>query len=86
MKKGHAKKGGRQKGTPNKTTVAAKEAFAAAFDQLGGVERLVLWAKLNPTEFFKLYARLIPVELSGEVKQRIQIVDDIPPAKPDPKR
>ena len=75
------KTGGRTKGVPNKTTPAAKEAFALAFEGIGGVAELMAWAKLNKTEFFKLYARLIPVELSGEVKARITVVDDVPAAK-----
>ena len=79
--KGSPKTGGRAKGSLNKTTTNAKEAFASAFEGLGGVDRLTEWAEANPTDFFKLYARLIPVELSGEVKARITVVDDIPPAK-----
>lgn len=53
---------GRPKGVPNKTTQAAKEAFALAFKGLGGVKALMDWAQENTTEFYKLYARLIPVE------------------------
>jgi len=53
---------GRPRGSPNKITSAAKEAFQAAFDGLGGVEALADWARENTTEFYKLYARLIPVE------------------------
>lgn len=71
--------GGRPEGAVNKTTASAKEAFALAFQGIGGVEALVEWAKANKTEFMKLYARLIPVELSGEIKARIEVVDDIPP-------
>ena len=78
FKKGNA---GRKAGTPNKVTTAAKEAFALAFEGIGGVKELAKWAKENQTEFFKLYARMIPVELSGEVKARIEVVDDIPSAK-----
>lgn len=65
--KGHARYGGRQKGTPNKLTSAARAAFEAAFDAIGGVEELTAWGKDNRTEFYKLYGRLIPVEsqLSG---------------------
>lgn len=58
--------------TPNKSTVAAKEAFALAFEGIGGVERLIAWAQEEPAEFFKLYARLIPVEHSGQVAASIQ--------------
>lgn len=68
--KGSPKTGGRQKGTPNKLTVAAKEAFSLAFQGLGGVEGLIDWAKGNPDEFYKLYARLIPVDVQhgGSIK------------------
>ena len=35
-------------------------AFQTAFEMIGGVPRLALWADHNPEEFFKLYARLLP--------------------------
>ena len=60
------KTGGRQAGTPNKLTKSAREAFQLAFDGIGGAVTLVAWAQANPTEFYKLYARLIPVEHTGE--------------------
>ncbi len=50
---------------PNKTTASAREAFALAFQGIGGTDALQIWAKENTTEFFKLYARLIPVEHVG---------------------
>jgi hypothetical protein len=46
-------------------TIAAREAFQAAFDRIGGVERLSSWAEENPGEFYKLYGRLIPTEITG---------------------
>lgn len=57
------KTGGRKKGTPNKLTVAAREAMQLAFDGVGGVDGLIQWAKENSTEFYKIYARLIPLEV-----------------------
>jgi len=72
---------GRPKGAVNKTTASAKEAFALAFDALGGYEAMVKWAKAdadNLKAFYTLYARLLPVELSGELKTRISVMDDIP--------
>lgn len=57
---------GRKKGVPNKLTKSAREAFQHAFEAIGGAAELAEWAKANPTEFFKLYARLIPVEHVGE--------------------
>lgn len=58
---------GRKKGSKNKLTRSAKEAFEMAFQGLGGAEALTEWARTNQTEFYKLYARLIPrlTELSG---------------------
>ncbi len=56
---------GRPRGIPNKTTASAREAFALAFDKAGGYAELTAWAKANRTEFYKLYARLIPVEHVG---------------------
>lgn len=53
---------GRKAGVPNKLTRTAKEAFQHAFEARGGAEGLAAWAKRSPTEFYKLYARLIPVE------------------------
>lgn len=64
------KTGGRQAGTPNKTTRSAREAFQLAFESLNkdkkGPQSLSVWAAANPTEFYRLYARLIPVEHVGE--------------------
>ena len=58
--------GGRKKGVPNKVTVQAREAFQLAFDGIGGAPALQQWGLANLTEFFKLYARLIPVEHTGK--------------------
>lgn len=64
---------GRKKGVPNKLTASAREAYQAAFEGLGGVQALTIWAGENPTEFYKQFARLIPVDvqatgdISGEI-------------------
>lgn len=56
---------GRPKGSKNKLTLI-KDAFATAFDDLGGVEGLVKWAKAdngkNQGEFYKLLVKLLPKE------------------------
>ncbi|MGE5621410.1 MAG: hypothetical protein ACM3VY_00125 [Candidatus Bathyarchaeota archaeon] len=61
------KTGGRKKGTPNKTTGTVRHALVLAFEGLGGVPALQAWAKKNPTEFFKLWARMMPTEVKAEV-------------------
>lgn len=35
-------------------------AFQNAFDMIGGVQRLALWANENPGKFYQLYAKLLP--------------------------
>ena len=69
--KGRAKTGGKQKGTVNKVTATAKQAFQLAFDELGGVNGLVAWAKSDPDNLatlYTLYARLIPTDTNVNVK------------------
>ena len=61
---------GRPKGVPNKTTVAAKEAFQLAFDDLGGWQGLADWAKSDPDNqkvFYSLYSKLIPQDVNANV-------------------
>ena len=78
------KTGGRQAGTLNKTTKLAKEAMATAFEGLGGVDALQTWAHKNQTDFYKLWARLIPaennakpaLEHSGDVKRTLTDADE----------
>lgn len=42
-------------------------AFQDAFELIGGVPRLAHWADSHPTDFFKLYARLLPAEASKKI-------------------
>jgi hypothetical protein len=58
----------RPAGSKNKINIAAREAFQLAFNKLGGAEQLTKWAKDNQTDFYKLYGRLIPVEVDGALK------------------
>lgn len=60
FKPGH--KGGRPKGAVNKTTRAAKELFALVNEDIGGRKAMAEWARENRTEFYKLYARTIPID------------------------
>jgi len=61
---------GRPKGALNKTTMAAKEALAFAFEGLGGAQRLVDWAKEDPKNeaafWTSIYPKLLPLQVSGE--------------------
>jgi len=73
------KTGGRTVGTPNKVTGAVKENFMAVFVRLGGTAAMAEWAGENKTEFYKLYARLIPadVKLSGDPDSPLQVIQTV---------
>jgi hypothetical protein len=62
------KLGGRVAGTPNKTTRIVKDVFADVFSQLqkDPKAKLSSWAKENPTEFYKLASKLIPIQVGGD--------------------
>ena len=61
--------GGSRKGSPNKLTKSVKEAFEIAFNELQGDSEanLANWAKENPTEFYKLAAKLIPTSVNADL-------------------
>lgn len=57
---------------PPKAITAARENLSDAFDLMGGVAALVVWGRTNPTEFYRLWARLIPKE-SVEVSAQLPL-------------
>lgn len=63
-------KAGRPPGALNKTTRSVKAALETAFDTSGGIDALVAWARENRTEFYKLYARLLPIDVKADFKHR----------------
>jgi hypothetical protein len=76
------KTGGRQAGTPNKITSAVREAFERAFTALqesdDGSANLETWARANPTEFYKLAAKLIPTDINANVRGTLMVVTGVP--------
>lgn len=83
---GQPKTGGRKKGVPNKTTSEVKKALTEAFDKMGGIPSLVEWGKENPTEFYKLWVKLIPVQQNvpaDATPVKIEIVNPYGSDKPD---
>lgn len=55
---------------PNKIGAAVKSNVIAVFDRIGGRDKMAAWAEENLTEFYRLYARLIPTESSTEITFR----------------
>src|SRR5436305_10378575 len=43
------------------------EAIDEAFQLIGGVPRLAIWAHVNPTEFYKLWGKTIPAASQMEI-------------------
>ncbi len=69
------RRGGRTKGTPNKTTAAFKEAIVAVYADLqseradlGEHGHFLEWAKATPTEFYKLASKLLPLQVNADVQ------------------
>jgi len=63
---------GRKPGIPNKITTSMKEAFRAAFDDLQNesgetLGHLKQWATENPSDFYRICAKMIPQQINAEV-------------------
>lgn len=59
------------------------QAYHDAFELIGGVPRLALFAHSDPKEFYKMHARLIPAESKQQFDGRIQIVGFVQPTALD---
>lgn len=53
-------------GAKNKISGQAKENIQAVFVRLGSTAAMAKWAEDNQTEFYKIYARLLPIEGPGD--------------------
>jgi uncharacterized MAPEG superfamily protein len=60
----------RPKGSPNKAGALVRENVIAVFNRLQGTAGMATWAKKNLTEFYRIYARLIPTEMVGEFRSK----------------
>ncbi len=63
--KGLPRTGGIQKGGHHKRTKEVRAIMQEAFEQLGGVPALVRWGTANPTEFYRLWGKMMPLEVRG---------------------
>jgi hypothetical protein len=66
FRKGRKKSGGRKKGTPNIISRNAKEVFIQVFNEIGGVEKFKQWVLTDintMTEFYRLYSKLLPLDI-----------------------
>lgn len=63
------RRGGRQKGVPNKMTGALKDMILQALANAGGVSYLQNQAKNNPTAFLSLVGRVLPLQIKDGGKE-----------------
>jgi len=81
MPKGGSKpgerRGGRQKGTPNKVTASIKEALQAAFDEVGGKDYLVKVATTDPKAFCTLIGKVIPQDVNQKLEATVTHHDGV---------
>jgi hypothetical protein len=74
FKKGEKKPNQGKRG-PAKTTLIAKEAIAIAAEGLGGVDRLIEWAKEEPKNesafWTSIYTKLLPLQVNAEINGRV---------------
>ena len=69
----------RPKGIPNKVSKSVKESILAVYERNGGDDGFSDWANEEKTEFYKIYARLVPLDVkqSGNVTITInKMVDE----------
>ena len=80
---------GQGKRGPNKTTLLAKEAIAAAAEGLGGAVRLQAWAKedaKNEHTFWSvIFPKLVPVQVDGAGANGAHVFEQIVRTIVDPK-
>lgn len=60
------KAGGRKKGSSNVVSKTTKDNLLDTFILLGGVPQMVKWAQANNTEFYKLWAKTLPLTVAGD--------------------
>jgi hypothetical protein len=68
---------GRPAGAPNKLSAAVKDNIIEVFERIGGVESMAAWATENQTQFFNLYAKLLPLQVNADVTATITKVERV---------
>ena len=59
------KRGGRKLGAVNAVQASVKANIQAVFNGLGGTSAMKAWAARYPTDYYRIYAKLLPHEISG---------------------
>lgn len=73
---------GKPKGAKNKLTITVRERVLDVFQELQSDPKanMVAWAKQEPTEFYKIAAKLIPMDLTTN-GENFNLTLNLTPAK-----
>jgi hypothetical protein len=52
---------------PETITIESKNAFALAFQGMGGIPKLIAWGRTHRTAFYQIYSKLIPLQVAAQV-------------------
>jgi hypothetical protein len=83
-------KAGKPKGVKNRVNRDIRQVFHEVYDQIGdhiinektgkpltGLEAMVVWARDNPSEFYRLYAKMIPTTAELPSDGHEDFIDDL---------
>ncbi len=99
FEKGNQLSAGRPKGSKNRITNDVRQVFHKVYDEMGkdfkndkgedtplsGHEAMLMWARMNPTEFYRLYGKMIPATAELPADLHEDFVDDLIFAEEQPK-
>ncbi len=75
---------GRVKGSTNKVTKALKDMILGALDGAGGQAYLTRQAEENPQAFMTLIGKVLPLQVTGENGEAINVVTRVELTGPKP--
>lgn len=78
FKKGNPGGPGRKPGSRNKWNRIAKDAIIEVFEELGGIDAMADWARENQTEFYRHFAKLIPITHGGDPQNPLTVAWPLP--------
>lgn len=71
------RRGGRQKGTPNKATRDIRQAILNVYERMGGEDALLVWATANTDTFYTAFLTKMvprPVEVGGPEGGPVEVI------------
>jgi hypothetical protein len=75
------RRGGRKPGTRNKVSAETRQIVLDVFANLGATKAMTEWARANPTDFYKIWAKLIPDEPPAQRGGDLNILINVDDAK-----